>query len=229
MRRFAFLGLFVLALACSSRRPAADAGTPEEDAGDEPTCGPPRDVGTGDVGAGFLAPTPATYVRTVDGDTAHFQVQGQERTFRFLYVNTEESSGTQATAFGLETKAFVKQWLDGAAAAGATFMVAPQEGATPGQPNTDPYQRILALVFVDGALVQQRLVREGWSAYYTVFGCAPEPIGKALLLSEMEARDAQRGVWAPGHPTDYAQVLAQWTVGRGACRPNPFVGQPYCP
>lgn len=232
MRRFACLAAVALALACSSKKPAADAGTPEEDAGEDaaPACGPAKDVTGADVGAGFLAPTDADFLFVTDGDTAHFTWKGQDRTFRFLYVNTEETSGAERTAFGDASRDFVKGWFDGAKAAGKIFQVAPQEHpARPGQPNFDPYNRVLALVFVDGVLAQQRIIREGWSAYYTLFGCPPDPIHTALLLSEKEAKDAQLGIWAPGHPTDYAQVLATWTVGKGACRPNPFLGQPYCP
>jgi endonuclease YncB( thermonuclease family) len=100
-----------------------------------------------------------------------------------------------------------------------------QDGGN-GMPNTDPYMRILALVFVDGALLQSRIVREGYSAYYALFGCPPSPIHESLLWSEAEAFGAKRGIWAPGHPTDYSKVLAGWNVRM--CRPNPFVA-PYCP
>lgn len=213
----------MLLVACSTKK-GSDAGV-DEDTG--APCGPPKEVVTADVGAGLLAPVAVEYLYAVDGDTVHLRWQGQDRSFRLVYVNTEEASGTEATAFGKLTANFLKDWLDASKARGMPFLAAPQDKG--GQPNVDPYGRILSLLFVGGVLVQQRLVREGWSAYYTVFGCAPEPIGTALLLSEKEAREAQLGIWKPGHPKDYAQVLSTWTVGQGACRPNPFAGQPYCP
>jgi endonuclease YncB( thermonuclease family) len=74
-------------------------------------------------------------------------------------------------------------------------------------------------VFVDGELLQTRIVREGYSAYHTLFGCARSPVHEALLYAEAEAWTARRGIWAPGHPTDYRPVLEDW-VGRRTCRPN---------
>ena len=94
-------------------------------------------------------------------------------------------------------------------------------------PDLDPFDRWLGLVFVDGELFETRLVREGLSAYFTEFGCAPEPLHTALLLAEAEARANRRGIWAPGHPTDYAAVFSRW-FGSSRCRPNPFRNQPYC-
>lgn len=223
--------LLSLALvACSSaKKPPADSGA--DDAGDPDTgsgtCPAPPTVAPADVaGKGFLAPVKVTYMRTVDGDTAHFVLPPSaplagERTFRFLYVNTEEASGAEQTAFGVATVPVVKGWL----AAASDIQVAMQDDGK-GMPNTDPYMRILTLVFVDGALLQTRIVREGYSAYYALFGCAPSPVHESLLYSEAEAFAAKRGIWAPGHPTDYKQVLAMWGVRN--CRPNPFEG-PYCP
>lgn len=216
---------FVLGLvACGSTKHApADAGT--EDSGDPDAGGcpvPPVVTPPDTSGKGFLAPVKVGYVRTVDGDTAHFVLPNVgERTFRFLYVNTEESSGARATAFGIATVPIVRGWLEAA----ADLQVAIQDDGQ-GAPKLDPFQRILALVFTDGTLLQSRLVLEGASAYYALFGCAPSPIHESLLWSEAEAFGAQRGIWAPGHPTNYREVLASWNVRM--CRPNPFES-PYCP
>jgi endonuclease YncB( thermonuclease family) len=206
--------------------PAVDQGPPVLDSG----CPAPQAVTPSSVPSGFLAPISMFYVRTVDGDTAHFRYMGVENTVRFLWVNTEEAHARPAsknTAFGIQTAETVTGYLG----AGRAFTVVRQASATmPTMPALDTFDRTLALVFVDGELFQLRLVREGLSAYYTDFGCAPEPIHSSLLFAEAEARANRRGIWAPGHPTNYADVLTRWIgTGTRACRPNPFRNQSYCP
>lgn len=205
---------------------APDLGPPVLDSG----CPAPQPITLAEVPSGFLAPSNVRFIREIDGDTSifSFAIQG-ETTVRFLWVNTEESVAMMAsenTAFGRYTSTVVRGYLS----AGGDFKVVRRADATdPTMPALDPYRRTLGLVFVDGQLFQERLVREGWSAYYTDFGCAPEPIHTALLLAEAEARANHRGIWAPNHPTDYAEVFSRWiTGGTRACRPNPFRGQPYC-
>jgi micrococcal nuclease len=173
---------------------------------------------------GYLAPANVALGRNVDGDTAHFVFPSfGDRSVRFLYVNTEEAYGAEATEFGIETARRVAAILSGT----WQLVVVPRESRSrPGTADLDPYDRWLALVFVDGELFETYLVREGLSAYYTQFGCAPEPIHSALVYAEAEARANERGIWRPGHPTDYREVLARW-MGSNRCRPNPFV-EPYC-
>ncbi len=203
-----------------------DRGPPTLDSG----CPAPQTITPAQVPSGFLAPSDVRYIRDIDGDTAIFSFARQgETTVRFEWVNTEESHAPNSadnTAFGVATGASVVRYL----AAGRAFVVVRRASPTaPTMPDLDNFGRTLGLVFVDGELFQGRLVREGLSAYYTDFGCAPEPIHSALLLAEAEARANHRGIWAPGHPTNYAEVFSRWiTGGTRACRPNPFRNQPYC-
>ena len=203
-----------------------DHGPPTLDSG----CPAPQTITPAQVPGGFLAPSNVRFIRDIDGDTAifSFAVQG-ETTVRFEWVNTEESHAPNPadnTAFGIATSAIVVRYLS----TGGAFVVVRHASPTaPTMPNLDTFGRTLGLVFIDGELFQERLVREGLSAYYTDFGCAPEPIHSALLLAEAEARANHRGIWAPGHPTDYAEVFSRWiTGGTRACRPNPFRNQLYC-
>ena len=240
------IGAFALAgvaLGCSD--PAAVYTTPRDAAAGEVSPGidvptvvdtgpPPVDSGCPvqpritpeSLPADYLPAQRVSFIRTVDGDTSHFAfpVVG-ETTVRFLWVNTEESIGAERTAFGTRTSAEVARMM----AAGTVFQVAPhRRSAGSTLPELDMYMRTLALVFVDGELLQNRLVREGWSAYYTDFGCATAPIHQSLLYAEAEARANRRGIWASGHPTNYAEVFSRWIGARG-CRPNPFTNQRYCP
>lgn len=176
---------------------------------------------------GFLPPVRVRLDRVVDGDTAHFifPILGSV-IVRFLWVNTEESHAAVAsenTAFGIATAAAMAQILP---TVQEFYIVRQENPSRRGQPVLDMYGRTLGLVFADGDLFQTRLVRDGWSAYYTDFGCAPDPLNTVLLDAEAEARANHRGIWAPGHPTDYSQVFTRWISNH--CRPNPFRNQPYC-
>lgn len=212
----------------ASESTEADAGP---DAGDplhpeDSPCPAPRRVTTADVPAGYLPPVTVAIDHLVDGDSHDFDFPNATgQGVRMLYINTEESGGPDVTPFGIETKRVVHGWMRAA----KEIQVAVRESSPgSGEPDADTYDRWLALVFLDGELLQRRIVREGWSAYYTQFGCAPEPVHSALLLAEAEAHHAQRGIWstASGH-NDYEDVFKTWIGGR-TCRPNPFKGQPYC-
>jgi endonuclease YncB( thermonuclease family) len=186
-------------------------------------CPTPPVVRPADLDAArFLPAEDVLYLRTVDGDTMHFLFKAGERVVRVLWVNTEEKGGADATAFGMATVPIVEGWMTQAKLHTVAFEVDPRQA---GQPHLDTFDRYLSVVFLDGELLQTRLVREGLSAYYTQFGCAPQPIHDSLLWAEAEARANKRGIWATGHPTNYEDVFDQWI--RSACRPNPYQ-EPYC-
>jgi endonuclease YncB( thermonuclease family) len=234
--------LAVVLSACSSVEPrdAADAGptdaaerrdasSPDAESPDvglpvTPACPAPASLQPADVPAGYLAAETVGYVSTTDGDTAHFRFVVGEEIVRLLYVNTEESHGGLTTAFGSSTEDIVRGWIS---SAHEIVVVVREEPRMPGTPDLDPYDRWLGLVFLDGELLETRLIREGYSVYYTKFGCAPEPFHSAFVNAESEANENHRGVWSEGHPTDYRPILAAW-IPSSACRPNPFL-EPYCP
>ncbi len=246
--RFAFALLFTLT-ACgainSTPLPTTDGSTADASIDARIDVVTPRDTGAPEVlvdsgcpspqritlanvpATGFLAPVRGRFIRAVDGDTAHFAIPiTGEIDVRFLWVNTEESHAQNPadnTAFGVATGAWAMATMPTVTEYQLVFQ---EDSARRGQPALDPYMRRLALVFADNELWQERLIREGWSAYYTDFGCAPSPIHNALLYSEALARANRYGIWAPGHPTDYAEVFTRWISNR--CRPNPFRGQAYC-
>jgi endonuclease YncB( thermonuclease family) len=216
----------LLAAGCRPTDLVADGGADAAVAPDlagQSQCPPPPMLGLTDVPAGYLPAQKVTLRYGIDGDTAHFAFATGEFTVRFLYLNTEESYGDMTTAFGVASGETVKGWL----AAAQEIHIAQREHRTlAGQPALDPYNRRLGLVFLDGELLETRIVREGLSAYYTEYGCAPGTFHQALLYAEAEAYAAQRGIWTPGHPTDYRMVLANW-IDQPPCRPNPYRA-PYC-
>jgi endonuclease YncB( thermonuclease family) len=169
---------------------------------------------------GFSPPMVVKLHRPVDGDTAHFLGPGGLYKVRFLWVNTEETHGERATAFGVVAAERMQKWLFESSRIELYFQL-----AADGSPARDSYGRYLALVALDGELAELRLVREGLSPYYTSFGCAPSPLHEAMLAAEAEAHATARGLWAPGHPTDYHEVFRRWLSHRH-CRPDPFSRKP---
>jgi len=224
------LALCVAFIGCSSEQSPIPAGEPETsveessvaedttaDALADSGCPAPAIITPSELPTNYQAAERANLNYTVDGDTAHFYLTAGEKIVRFLYLDTEETSGAERTEFGAQTKAAV----DGYLKAAKEIMVAPRLSKT-GAVDLDPYGRTLALVFVDGELLQTRIIREGYSVYFASFGCAAAPLHNAFVHAEAEANANDRGIWAPGHPKDYRPELAKWT-----CRPNPFTTT-YC-
>lgn len=188
-------------------------------------CPAPKLLGPTDVPPGFLAPVKVTIAGVADGDSGRYNFpNAQNQGVRMLFVNTEESFGSEMTDFGVQTKGIVIKWITEA----KEIQVAVRESFKgSNKPDNDPFERWLSLMFLDGELLQTRLVREGLTAYYTAFGCAPAPIHEALLHAEAEANANKRGIWSPGPHNDYRAAFDEW-IGTRTCRPNPFKG-PYCP
>ncbi len=193
---------------------------------DDSPCPAPSEVTTANAPPGYLAPVTVTVNHLIDGDSDDFDFPSvAKQGVRMLYVNTEESGGDAMTPFGVKAKEIVHGWIR---AASKVEVAVRERSPGSGQPDLDPYDRWLSLVFLDGELLQARIVREGLSAYYTLYGCAPAPLHDALLLGEAEANHANRGVWSSTERhNDYATVFKQW-IHSPYCRPNPFKNQPYC-
>jgi len=226
--------LACVALGCSSQQAPIPAAEPDtavapEDTGAAEDAAPdtrvPADSGCPAPAVITPADLPSNYQRAeranlnyvVDGDTAHFFLASGEKVIRFLYLDTEETTGAEKTAFGEASKVAV----DGYLRAAKEIMVAPRLRSS-GAIDTDPYGRTLGLIFVDGELLETRIIREGWSVYFASFGCAAAPLHNAFVYAEAEAYANKLGIWEPGHPKDYRPELARWS-----CRPNPYTTT-YC-
>lgn len=123
----------------------------------------------------------ATVTYVIDGDT--IEVDGEER-IRYLGINTPESGRPYFTEATNENKKLVegkeiKLELDAQ--------------------TKDKYGRTLAYVWVGETMVNLELVCRGYANVYTF---PPNVKYKDLFLeAESEAREAQRGLWAPGLDT----------------------------
>jgi endonuclease YncB( thermonuclease family) len=71
----------------------------------------------------------------------------------------------------------------------------------------DRYGRVIGDVYVDGKLVNEIMVRDGWAWNYVKYSKSPK-----LAQLEREAREAKRGLWAgknPVPPWDYRAEQAK--------------------
>jgi micrococcal nuclease len=136
--------------------------------------------------------TNATVQRVIDGDTlvARFD-HGETATIRMLGVNTPETVDPRkpVQCFGKEASNFTKSALDG-----KLIRLDPDPQAD----ERDKYGRLLRnITLEDGTDYNAELVQQGYAQAYLSFPL--DPVRKKQLSDlQKEAKDAERGMWAPG-------------------------------
>lgn len=148
--------------------------------GDEvvPPCAPSSVEGSKEV---------VTLSSCVDGDTAKFITSEGEKTVRFLAIDTPETvhPKKQEEPFGKEASNYTCDMLTNAKEIVLEY--------DPGSEKTDKYDRYLAWVFVDGVLLQQRLVEEGFASVSYLYG---DYLYTSLLQDSEEVAKVNRvGRW----------------------------------
>jgi micrococcal nuclease len=120
----------------------------------------------------------------VDGDTIHVRVGARVEKVRYIGVNTPEvHHPTKGEEPGGREAACVNRDL-----------VAGRQARLELDAQThDRYGRLLAYVWVDGAMINAELVRLGYAQVMTI---PPNVRHQALFLRlQREARAAERGLW----------------------------------
>ena len=97
----------------------------------------------------------------VDGDTAWFNIDGEKTKVRFLYIDTPESTNT-IEAYGQDASDYVKSQLTNA---NKIELELNEDGDT-----TDKYDRLLAWVFVDNELLQEKIAVNGYCEKFYDYG-----------------------------------------------------------
>lgn len=90
--------------------------------------------------------------KCVDGDTAYFIYKGESSKFRFLSIDTPEST-TKVEKYGKEASEFTCKELKEANKIEIEF----EENSS----KKDKYDRYLVYVFVDGELLQEKILYNG--------------------------------------------------------------------
>ena len=127
----------------------------------------------------------AKFVREVDGDTAKLSVKGKIYTFHFLVIDTPEivKLNTPPAFMGKKASNYTKSEL-----AKAKKIQIQYDGN-----RTDKYGRKLAWIFVDGQLLQDKLVKKGYARVYYIYG--KYKYTNKLRASEKVAKRKKLGVW----------------------------------
>lgn len=239
MRRLAFVGAATIAAAvgCSAsdaNESSAAEGATQDLSSPRPWCPKAEAIDVAQSPDDYLPPMTVKLGSVIDGDTAYFDdPSGMRQRVRFMHINAEEvhhddaspAQNAKATPFGEMTKTHVTEILSRA----TTIQLSThRDPVHPDQPESDVFSRWLSLVWVDGQLLQQQLIADGYSGYYTKYGCAQGQLHDALLFSEADANQHNRGVWDPQYKNEHLPVLTQW-IGLDKCRPNPLQGDHYCP
>lgn len=131
---------------------------------------------------------PARVERVVDGDTL-LLVGGQR--VRLIGIDTPETVRPDhpPEPFGAEASAFTKQ------------LVAGREVRLEfDRQRIDRYGRALAYVYVDGLLLNEEIIRHGYSRAATRFPFRAD-MQRRFLAAQAEAREAGRGIWSTSPPS----------------------------
>lgn len=125
-----------------------------------------------------------TLDKCVDGDTAWFNIDGKSTKVRFLYIDTPESTN-QIEPYGKEASDYTKEQLTNAS---LIELELNDDGET-----VDKYDRMLARVFVDGELLQEKLAREGLVEKFYDYGFE-YTYKNVIIAANDEAIAAKKGI-----------------------------------
>ena len=121
----------------------------------------------------------AEYIRVVDGDTAIFRIEGEDRRIRYIGINTPE----KGQDYSWDATIYNEELLS---SAGAIWLYKDVS-------DTDRYNRLLRYVVVEGKFVNYLLIENG---YAQVMMVSPDVACADMFLEAQEtARREKRGLW----------------------------------
>lgn len=153
-------------------------------------------VGTWFSSAPSQATVTAEVIRVIDGDTIVVDLNGEQRTVRYLGVDAPEMdwSTSRHQTFAVEATEANQRLVSG-----ATVELEFDDA------REDPYSRLLAHVFTGGLHVNRHLIEQGLAQIYFI-----EPnmmYWTEFLAAQREARAAARGLWGTvGEPVPAADA-----------------------
>lgn len=137
------------------------------------------------------------FVDSVDGDTAEFEMNRGTIKVRFLAVDTPESvhPTKEVQEYGVEASNFTKEKLQNAQKIQLEF--------DNNSDKTDKYNRYLAWIWVDGELLQDLLVKEGFAKVAYLYG--DYKYTQVLQESENRAKELKLGIWKDEVGIEYSE------------------------
>lgn len=124
-------------------------------------------------------------IKCTDGDTAHFKIDGQDTTVRFLAIDTPETKkpNTPVQPYGEEASRYTCDALSSAKEIRLEYE----------KEKTDKYGRNLAWVFVDDKLLQEQLIQKGYAKVAYLY--SDYKYTGRLQKAEKEAKAQELGLW----------------------------------
>lgn len=123
----------------------------------------------------------------IDGDTARFNIKGEVKTVRFLSIDAPEIAHDDVPAdfYGDEASTFTCKALTNASIIKLQY--------DPKSDQVDKYDRVLAWVFVDDELLQEKLVRGGYARVRYVYD--NYLYSDDLKKIQKDAKQKKVGIW----------------------------------
>lgn len=129
-----------------------------------------------------------SFSKCIDGDTAKFFINNEEKTVRFLAINTPEveSNLKKSEPYGKEASDFTCKSLKKAKKITLEY--------DSNSEKEDKYGRILAFVYVDDILLESKLIENGYAKVDYIYG----DYAHVDKLKEIEkiAQDKKIGIWS---------------------------------
>jgi micrococcal nuclease len=129
-----------------------------------------------------LAQETGSVIEVIDGSTILVQLEGTNVRVRYLGVEVPRDAVISGTPAQEQATRF-NRFLVGAR----------QVRLTADNPNTDGQGSLLRYVYVDGELVNETLIANGYARVSGDTG--PFALQTRLIQAEQQARDAGRGIW----------------------------------
>jgi micrococcal nuclease len=129
-----------------------------------------------------------TFSKCVDGDTAKFIINNEEKIVRFLAIDTPESvhPDKEEEPFAKEASEYTCNVLKN-----AKEIYLEYDGNSDKE---DKYGRVLAFVYVDGSLLEKKLIENGLAKVAYIYGDYAHV--DELKNSEQEAQNKKIGIWS---------------------------------
>ncbi len=139
-----------------------------------------------------------TLNRCVDGDTAVFNVDGEEVKYRFLAIDTPETvkPNTEVQEYGKDASEYTcNKLLD------AKEIIIEYEKGN----KTDKYGRSLGWIWIDGSLLQKELVDVGYAKVAYIYG--KYRYTESLCLAQSIAKEKGDGLWSGETEDGYCSTV----------------------
>lgn len=134
-------------------------------------------------------------VRCIDGDTARFNIDNKEETVRFLAIDTPESTN-KIEPYGKEASAYTCNQLK---SGNLTIEYDPNSD------QRDKYDRLLGWIFVNGDLLQEKIIENGYGEVAYLYG--DYKYTNILEQAEISAKKNKVGMWQEENNILYYLIL----------------------